>query len=575
MDIENIAVLKVKNEIAKYNCLKDFINVNDRTPMWDGDIFIYKDSAKYNANKDFLGKIGVQVKGHLVKRIRSGNSKYTIEVEYLRAYQKEKKGVLLFVVEMIDFEHSQIFYANLLPVDLKEILSKVKPNQATVTIDIKPIKEKSSSSMKMICQNFLRNSNEQLNIEIKNIEEIKNIKEIKFTVVGEKEYFDDYIFNNGVYAYATENGTNKKYALPKPIAIQRNQKVRASIKVKEKEYYQEIIIIKNANEEYALYGKSTKIYLNSKKINFTINGNLYERIVDISFILDLFENEEYYLNNELVPFPIMLDEKVSKDDFVNTLKNNLIQLVNMKEIFEKYNIKFENDLGQLNSQDLKNLDKFMKLNEGIVSGDIKESQINYIDIANVRIAFLIMLDKNGNVNLYNYFSDLSDKVKVFYIDKDKKEVVISPYLNLNAGNLISFSNVDIDVMKKTFDTEPYSEETCERYTLWMLELIKAYDQSKDDKWLEFAEYLNGKIMNNITRNANVINKYQIIKRKRTLTTDEKEVLYEIKEKETNIMIQCAISILLENKSDYERAFSKMNESEKKQFEEFPIFNLVK
>ena len=140
MDIEEIAVQRVKREILKYDCLKDFINSNDKMPLWDGEIFIYEENCKYQQNEKLVGRIGVQVKGHKVKKLKNGNSKYSIEVEYLRAYQKEKRGTLLFVVEIIDSENTQIYYANLLPVDLKEILEKVKENQKTVTINIKPIK---------------------------------------------------------------------------------------------------------------------------------------------------------------------------------------------------------------------------------------------------------------------------------------------------------------------------------------------------------------------------------------------------------------------------------------------------
>lgn len=79
MDIEGIAVQRVKREILKYDCLKDYINTNDKTPMWDGEIYIYKENSKYKASEDFLGKISVQVKGHKVNKLKSGNSKYLFE----------------------------------------------------------------------------------------------------------------------------------------------------------------------------------------------------------------------------------------------------------------------------------------------------------------------------------------------------------------------------------------------------------------------------------------------------------------------------------------------------------------
>ena len=103
MDIEEIAVLAVRNEIVKYSdMLVAYIDTKEKTPMWDGYIYIYKPNSKYKKRNEFEGKIGVQVKGKTVTNLSKGNSKYQIEVDYLRAYQKEKNGVLVLVVEIID-----------------------------------------------------------------------------------------------------------------------------------------------------------------------------------------------------------------------------------------------------------------------------------------------------------------------------------------------------------------------------------------------------------------------------------------------------------------------------------------
>lgn len=572
MDIEEIAVQRVKREILKYDCLKDYINTNDKTPMWDGEIYIYKENSKYKANEDFRGKISVQVKGRKVTKIRSGKSKYSIDVEYLRAYQKDKKGVLLFVVEIIDSENTQIYYANLLPVDLKEILERVKDNQKTVSIDIRVIKENSPSSMKMICLNFLRNSNEQMNIEIKNIDEIDKVHKIEFTVVGEEKYLEDYLFNNDIYSYAFDEITNKKYALPKLKKIQKYQTNKVDVKIKDKLYYNQITIIKNREEEYILYGKSTKIYLDRNKINFKLNGNVYERINDAKFIIDLLENKEIVIKNKKILLPVNIEEK-QKEKYIESLRMDLNYLNKMKNLFEKFNIKFEKDLDSLDEEGLKNIKRFTKLNDGILIDGLEESGVHFIEIAGYYIAFFVSVDSNKKVEVYNYFDDLSGKIRVFYFDKEKNEISISPYINLTAENLISFSNVNIDIMKRSFDSPNYSEETSLRYNLWLLELIKAYDKSNEQKWLEFAEYIIDKILEFSNSPTYIINKLQIIKRKRNLNKEEKDKLYEIKENEKDDMIQCGIAILLNNISDFERYFNKLENKE--EFEKFPIYNLIK
>lgn len=572
MDIEEIAVQRVKREILKYDCLKDYINTNDKTPMWDGEIYIYKENSKYKANEDFRGKISVQVKGRKVTKIRSGKSKYSIDVEYLRAYQKDKKGVLLFVVEMTDSENTQIYYANLLPVDLKEILERVKDNQKTVSIDIRVIKENSPSSMKMICLNFLRNSNEQMNIEIKNIDEIDKVHKIEFTVVGEEKYLEDYLFNNDIYSYAFDEITNKKYALPKLKKIQKYQTNKVDVKIKDKLYYNQITIIKNREEEYILYGKSTKIYLDRNKINFKLNGNVYERINDAKFIIDLLENKEIVIKNKKILLPVNIEEK-QKEKYIESLRMDLNYLNKMKNLFEKFNIKFEKDLDSLDEESLKNIKRFTKLNDGILIDGLEESGVHFIEIAGYYIAFFVSVDSNKKVEVYNYFDDLSGKIRVFYFDEEKNEISISPYINLTAENLISFSNVNIDIMKRSFDSPNYSEETSLRYNLWLLELIKAYDKSNEQKWLEFAEYIIDKILEFSNSPTYIINKLQIIKRKRNLNKEEKDKLYEIKENEKDDMIQCGIAILLNNISDFERYFNKLENKE--EFEKFPIYNLIK
>lgn len=456
--------------------------------------------------------------------------------------------------------------------DLKEILGRVKENQKAVSIDIRPIKEKSASSMKMICLNFLKNSNEQMNIEIKNIDEIDKINNIEFAVIGEEKYIEDYLFNNDIYSYAFDETTNKKYALPKLKEIQKYQNKKVDVKINNKLYYSQITIVKNREEEYVLYGKSTKIYLYKNKVNFKLKGNLYERINDAKFIIDLLENRKIIVNNKEVSLPINIG-KIQKEKYIESLNKDLNYFNKIKKVFEKFNIKFEKDFDTLDEKSLINLQRFTRLNDGILFDGIEESGIHFIEIAGYYIAFFVSVDSNKKVEVYNYFDDLSEKIRVFYLDKEKNQIAISPYINLTAENLILFSNVNIDIMKKSFEAPEYSEETCLRYNLWLLELIKAYDKSHDQRWLEFAEYLIDKILKFNKSPSYKINKLQIIKRKRNLNQKEKDELYEMKEKEGEDMIKCGIAILLDNLSDFERYFNKLENKE--EFEKFPIYNLIK
>ena len=574
MDVEEIAVLAVRNEIVKYSdTLVAYIDTKEKTPMWDGYIYVYKQNSKYKTNKEFEGKIGVQVKGKTVEKLSNGNSKYSIKVDYLRAYQKDRKGVLLFVVEIIDYANTKLFYANLLPVDLQEILSNVKENQKEVTIDIRPIKEKSSSSLKMICLNFLKNANEQMNIPIKNINEIQEIKEIKIPIVSEEKYFEDYLFNNDIYSYAIDKETNAKIALPKLQELQKFSTNKVSVVVKGRQYYNNITFVKNKTEEYVLYGKSTKIFLNQNKITFKIKGNVYERIHDTEFIIDLVKNKALTIDNKYMDLKVNVISSEEKM-YIENIKKDLERLKKIKNLFEKFNILFDVDLDNLSNTDWKNLDMLIYINDENRIEKITESKLYNIKIAHYNIAFIAIIDENNRTNIYNYFSDLSNIMKVFYYDEKKKEVPISVYINMKMTTLLEYSNINFEVIKETFNSLDSNEETLERCNLWMLDVLNAYDQTKENKVLDLAKYINERIMEHRNNNIDIVNKMQILKRLRDLSVDEKETLYTLREENKDMMMQCAIAILLENKSDFERFFSKLKNTEKDMFRNFPIFNLM-
>lgn len=203
------------------------------------------------------------------------------------------------------------------------------------------------------------------------------------------------------------------------------------ISINDKEYYQQIVAIKNKNERYILCGKSIKIDFDNKKVSFKVQGNVYERINDINFIIDLLEHEELCMNNEKIAIPLKID-KAFKAEYISTLKADLSKLIKIRDVFEKFGINFKKNIDKLDKRSLNRLDGFIKLNDGVLMENIKKSNMYWIDISDIRIAFLVIIDKNGKLNVYNHFGDLSNLIRVFYINRDNQQVTISPYINLTA-----------------------------------------------------------------------------------------------------------------------------------------------
>ena len=134
-DSELIAKNKFESEIIENNnTLKPFFSENDKTPLWDGQIFIYKNINKKINN--WTDKLYVQIKGKNVKKISNGNKTFSLEINKLQAYQRDGEGTLLLVCLYTDNMQYELYYRSLLPVDLDAILKEKKEDQKSISFEI-------------------------------------------------------------------------------------------------------------------------------------------------------------------------------------------------------------------------------------------------------------------------------------------------------------------------------------------------------------------------------------------------------------------------------------------------------
>ena len=123
MELEKIATNAVETSIVKTDRLTSFISRGDKEPCWDGNIYIHESK---NHNKRNIKKVSTQIKGKAVTPDQVGNTiKYRISHDDLTAYMMN--GGTMFFVVYINKETGeplQIYYTQLLPIKIKEILKK-------------------------------------------------------------------------------------------------------------------------------------------------------------------------------------------------------------------------------------------------------------------------------------------------------------------------------------------------------------------------------------------------------------------------------------------------------------------
>lgn len=137
--IEEFAVDAVRFYINHTDSLKAEIPVNDRAPIWDGQILIYTKPG--DRNKDLIGAIRVQVKGTGVDKFKESES-YKVSRKDLDNYMRHG-GVAFFRVELEkpDYMQSKIFCILLLPLDIRNLL--ISNSDDEIKLELTAVPEKS------------------------------------------------------------------------------------------------------------------------------------------------------------------------------------------------------------------------------------------------------------------------------------------------------------------------------------------------------------------------------------------------------------------------------------------------
>ena len=148
---------------------------------------------------------------------------------------------------------------------------------------------------------------------------------------------------------------------------------------------------------------------------------------------------------------------------------------------------------------------------------------------------------------------------------------------MNADDIIKADNVQCDAFLPSFQKAEKHEETFERATLFLLNLLKAYDKKKDKEILntakEFAEWITSSSDEEYSYNLKTLNYYQVIKRVRALRREEKKTLYKIADdKGASIMERVGAYLLLDQQILAEMCFEELDAEGKEMIKNFPIYH---
>lgn len=585
--VEKIAAGIVDMLLNRTDRLISDIDSTDKMPSWDGGVRVYmKDSQK---KEDLIGRVPVQVKGHYFDLSQNDNIfpdkiKFSVETSDLTNYLNDA-GVIFFVV-YIDKKNNdiyKIYFNELLPYSLASILKKDPQESFTVEFNAFPVEKR---EMVDIFLNFLNHRKYQGNIIQAGIQDEAALKEkgkiksyvIKCTSCEKPQNPSDLLFSPGkkfVYGDTKELGLGL-IPLNEASEIKISNVMNQPVSILGRTFYQQISWSRDKFENKYLFGKSIEIKIEQNQsitFQYIPQGSLFERINDIEFLDTLMKTKKFCIGkNEF-------DLSDSSDEGILSCLDVLPHFKKLEKLVEQLRIK------ELFNFDLSELTRFDNvLLNNLVAGLIDRQPIdlgaNYgeifipeFEIHNFLIIAFAISNKDGKYNIYD-FSNITLSDSEFFSNK----CPVSRYVFLKSRHLIKRSNIKYNLLLKDIESYPLTAEYSNAITMFVLEMLSAYDQQEIkcgellETAIELAQYIYDYSPNYIF----LLNYMQAVKRKRALTSQEKNKILSIINIETNhLQEKIGATILLEDFKQTKILYKKLSRKEQKEFDSFPIVNLWK
>lgn len=583
MDIESKAVSAINDCIANTSKLKSYITQNDKTPIQDGCINVYgKDGYK---NEDLIFAVPVQVKGKESNTFERHIS-YSIDISSLNFFLN--KGGALFFVVVINSEtnKTKIYYTDLLPYKIKMLFKNLRKSQKTKSITLKRFPDNENELLDLFL-NFIENSKKQAAVAmtgILSLEDLKNkgekICRIESSYIAsdiDSKNPDENLLGKKVFQYAVTS-TNIYYPIAEieitGVKIEfKNNVVCGDIE------YESFKIVKEKYGNCIIFGDNIyikEIKKNEVKMSFSPKGNLSERIKALRFISNLINGNDLYINEEKA---IQSCDVFSNFD-KNKLDHHIKLLTDFKKALSLAGIK-EN---KINNEILINND-FLSFFIGVfVYGKTVPFKTDLhrekgSGLADFKFLKCMIFAEAVNEDIYKVFNFFTYDYPYTITGRDGEKYSTSKFVTLSASQFEEAFNIPYESMLDDLKRCSFSIYHYTHTILMLLEMIKAFDKTKDDilykTMLEIAEWLNSLDVSGYDKYSSLINYLQCKKRKSKLNDNDKYEIMSILKDDLIDDYKLACFILLDMKEKAKETFEHLDKETKENFIKYPIYTLFK
>lgn len=593
IDVESLAVSTVTSIISKTGYLVPCIPTKDKGPSFDGCILVYEHKGMNHKKSDMVGCVDVQVKGCILQAPEVTKTSYSIDISDLHNFLNAGGAMLLVVSFDLNGNHEQIYYSQLLPYELKRFLKDCTEGQKKKSVPLIPMPE-NIDEISDLFMNFVRNfklqrayvgSSFEIDGDKVKKEDFGELS-IGFTSVQDQSSHNydfpfRYLFTHGTYIY-----TDIGYDVRMPVDYIENISVIFSdrqgvVKAGNKIFYRNFKRMIFADHEEIRIGKSHRLILHmdnkSLEYKYKLNGSLKERLDDEKFFLKIWQSKGMEINGVAIHLKLKEDDVVRIPD-LGKLQEHIEWLEKVYKALQLVHTKEELDCETLSDKDAKNIQILVEgiLEKKNVDLNIEDSTFGTISFGNLKLLICALRrNDDGRFDLFGYYD-----APVIYkgVATDKTEFDSTYFLMLTKDEMIEASNIDLPAITKQIKKISISPYYLNDVTLFLLELIKVYDETNDDEYydtaLELCDWLKKKDPNKKSA-IHVINKYQLLKRKNNLSEKELTNLRKITRDNADLSLKVGAYILLGEGDKAKAAYAKLDEETKQEFRNYPICKLCR
>lgn len=585
--IEESATTALKAALLRCPILDSYIDSNDKTPSWDGTVFVYK--SEMTKKENLAGRVPIQIKG-TEKVIVSDTATFSCSVADLNNYYKDGGCVFFLISVDLSSGNSRIFYKTLLVVDLNKIIKGAgKQKTSTIHLNLFPTEANEISSIFM---EFADNVHKQMGFIGKDIPTFESLEangaeitSLTFTASGIGLTLDEipkFLSTHAFYLYAKVKGLDVDVPIDKVTNAIISKPVDGEVRIKDRCFFSSYRVVYENGNPIIRIGKGISVALKAEENRITVHTDrpdtLSDFIIEAGFFIELVEQEELTLNGVTIPL-----NGASLTD-LQERKKNLEYCKDVKKMLDYLGVTEElllNDLSENDEKNLRNFTGAVLYNRKIGFPNMEQDQFyGAFKIANLVIWIWAKRQLDGMYSIDSFFK--LHQIALFTDDDVdlKKPIQASQFVLFDKKGLVHISNMDYEMVYSDISQTPPSPEYCTKVNFLVLDMIGAYDEQTrhDEKLLNLAEKICDwlkSIESMIDPEVLLLNKLQITKRRRTLSMSEIIELAKLTENSYPPATRCGAYLLMDADEEAQKCFDELPLIAQEEFLKYPICHFGK